>query len=430
MSKDRATRSGAGEAVGAAPGKEMRGETSGEKPGETIEKERGETPGETLEGEKPELICGRAVRSDEWNMGGVDLEELDTPVLVVDLDVLERNIERMKEFLSGGTVGIRPHAKTHKTPAIARLQLEAGAVGITCAKLGEAEALADHGIKDILIANQVVGKEKVRRLSKLARRSNVTVAVDCRANIEELNTAAVGSGVTIGAIVEMDVGNHRAGARSIQEAVALAEVLSWSSGLRYRGVMGYEGHAVFIPGLEARRKEAEKAYRTLLDLVSRLTSKGLPPEIVSTAGTGTFMFAGRTPGITDIQAGSYVFMDQRYRSVEGLPFEQSLFVLTTVMSCPEPGVYICDAGTKSMSSEFGLVSTLPGSGLKVKGMSEEHVTLVSTGEEGGGAPTLGSKVLLVPSHCCTTVNLHDFIYGFRKGKLEVRWAIAGRGKSR
>ncbi len=405
-------------------------ETLGETPGEMFGEARRETLVETLKGEKPELTFGRTVHRDEWNMGGIDLEELDTPALVVDLDVLQRNIEKMREFLSGGTVGIRPHAKTHKTPAIARLQMEAGAVGITCAKLGEAEALADHGIKDILIANQVVGPEKVRRLAALAGRCNVTVAVDCRANIEELERSAVGAGVMIGAIVEMDVGNHRAGARSIEEAVALAEVLSWSSGLRYRGVMGYEGHAVFIPGLEDRRKEAEKSYRILLDLVSRLMSKGLPPEIVSTAGTGTFMFAGRTPGITDIQAGSYVFMDQRYRSVEGLPFEQSLFVLSTVMSCPEPGVYVCDAGTKSMSSEFGLVGTMPGSGLKVKGMSEEHVTLVSSGEGGGRGPALGSKVLLVPSHCCTTVNLHDFIYGFRKGKVEVRWAIAGRGKSR
>ncbi|HHY34303.1 MAG TPA: DSD1 family PLP-dependent enzyme [Firmicutes bacterium] len=386
--------------------------------------------GQTLRNETPDLTCKPGASCDEWKMGGIDLEELDTPALVVDLDVLERNIEKMREFLSGGTAGIRPHAKTHKTPAIARLQMEAGAVGITCAKLGEAEALVDHGIKDILIANEVVGREKVRRLSELARRASVTVAVDCRANIEELDRSAVKAGVTIGAIVEIDVGNHRAGARSVEEAVALAEVLSWCAGLRYRGVMGYEGHAVFIRGLEDRRKEAEKAYRILLDLVSRLASRGLPPEIVSTAGTGTFMFAGRTPGITDIQAGSYIFMDQRYRCVEGLPFEQSLFVLSTVMSCPEPGVYICDAGTKSMSSEFGLVATLPGYGLQVRGMSEEHVTLVSSGEGGGADLALGSKVLLVPSHCCTTVNLHDFIYGFRKGKVEVCWSIAGRGRSR
>jgi D-serine deaminase-like pyridoxal phosphate-dependent protein len=372
----------------------------------------------------------READCDGEEVAGLELEELDTPALVVDLDVLEKNILTMKEFLLGGNAGIRPHAKTHKTPAIAKIQLEAGAVGITCAKLGEAEALAEDGINDILIANEVVGKEKVRRLSELARHCRVTVAVDCRANIEELNRAAVEAGVTIGAIVEMDVGNHRAGARSIQEAVSLAEALSWSAGLRYRGVMGYEGHAVFIPSLEERRREAEKAYRILLDLVSRLISKGLAPEIVSTGGTGTFMFAGRTPGITDIQAGSYIFMDQRYRTVEGLPFEQSLFVLSTVMSCPEPGVYIVDAGTKSMSSEFGLVSALPGSGLRVKGMSEEHVTLVSRDEGASGALNVGSKVLLVPSHCCTTVNLHDFIYGFRGRNVKMRWRVAGRGRSR
>lgn len=360
---------------------------------------------------------------------GGDLEGLDTPALVVDLDVLELNMEKMKRFLAGGTAGLRPHAKTHKTPAIAKLQVEAGAVGITCAKLGEAEALCDGGIRSILIANQVVGKEKIRRLVDLARRCDVTVAVDNLDNVRELEAAAVSAGVTVGAIVEVDVGNHRAGARSAEEAVGLAETLAWSSGLRYRGVMGYEGHAVFVKDLRERQEAAGKAYRILLDLVSKLWDRGLTPEIVSTGGTGTFMFAGRTPGITDIQAGSYIFMDRRYAGVEGMPFEQSLFVLTTVMSRPEPGVYVCDAGTKSMSSEFGPVSTLPGSGLTVRGMSEEHVTLVSDGEHVRG-PALGSKLLLVPSHCCTTVNLHDFIYGFRKGKVEVRWEVSARGKSR
>lgn len=378
---------------------------------------------------------------------GRPVSEIETPALVVDLGIMESNMDKMMQFLkdSGAGVGIRPHAKTHKIPEIAKMQLERGALDICCAKLGEAEAMVEGGVTNIFIANQTIGEKKLRRLVALSKKCDLKVAVDTKENLLDISRISAAQGGRVGIVVEVDSGNHRCGVRTHAGAIELAKLASTLPGVYYAGLMGYEGHAVFMPSLEERQAVAEKAYDVLLgyrDAVKEAT--GLDSGIVSAAGSGTYMFGGKRKGLTDIEAGSYIFMDARYGGTAGVDFRNSLAVLATIISHPEPDLYICDAGIKSMTEEFGLVATLPSYGLKVVHMSEEHVSLRSTTEPvalpglvdldakyGKTAPKplkVGDKILLIPSHCCTTVNLHDVMYAIRDGKVEDVWRVTGRGK--
>jgi len=373
--------------------------------------------------------------------------EIETPALMVDLDIMESNMYKMMAFLKecGAGVGIRPHAKTHKTPQIANMQMAKGALGICAAKLGEAEALAEGGVADILIANQTVGANKIKRLAALSKKTNLKVAVDSKQNLLDIARESAAIGGNVGIVVEVDVGNKRGGVRTHEEAIELAKLAASTPGVWYAGVMGYEGFAVFIPDFEERRAVADRAYDILFGYRDAIKEKaGLDSGIVSAAGSGTYMFAGKRKGLTDIQAGSYIFMDVRYGTTAGVDFLNSLAVVATIASHPEPEVYITDAGQKSMTQEFGMVSTLPSYGLKVHSMSEEHVTLRPTDDpqrlpgiglldEKYAKPAkkpleVGDKILLVPSHCCTTVNLHDILYAVRNGVVEDVWRVTGRGR--
>jgi len=373
--------------------------------------------------------------------------EIETPALMVDLDIMEANMDKMMAFLkeSGAGVGIRPHAKTHKTPQIANIQIAKGALGICCAKLGEAEAMAEGGVPDILIANQTVGANKLKRLAALSKKTNLKAAVDSKQNLLDIARESAAIGGNVGIVIEVDVGNKRGGVRVHEDAIELAKLASSTPGVWYAGIMGYEGFVVFMPDLEERRAAAEKAYDILLSYRDAIKEKaGLDSGIVSAAGSGTYMFGGKRKGLTDIEAGSYIFMDTRYGGTAGVDFMNSLAVIATIGSHPEPDIYITDAGLKSMTKEFGMVSTLPSYGLVVHHMSEEHVTLKPT-ETPDRLPGIGSldekfaktakkplevgdKILLIPSHCCTTVNLHDVLYVVRNGVVEDVWPIAGRGK--
>ncbi|HHY11679.1 MAG TPA: DSD1 family PLP-dependent enzyme [Firmicutes bacterium] len=377
---------------------------------------------------------------------GQPISELETPALMVDLDIMEANMEKMMAFLkkSGAGVGIRPHAKTHKTPQIALAQMAKGALGICCAKVGEAEAMAEGGLPDILIANQVVGHRKIKRLAALSKKTNLKVAVDTKENLQDISRESAKQGGKVGIVIEVEVGNKRGGVRTVEEAVEIAKLASTLPGVWYAGVMGYEGFAVFMPDFEARKAAANGAYDILLSFRDAIEEKaGLDSEIVSAAGTGTFQFAGRRQGLTDIEAGSFIFMDVRYGDTAGVGFRHSLAVVATITSHPEPDLYICDAGLKSMSREFGIISTLPSYGVKVSNMSEEHVSLRPSDNphqlpgfkelnDKYAKPAkplgIGDKVLLIPSHCCTTVNLHDIIYAVRNGKIEDVWKVTGRGR--
>jgi D-serine deaminase-like pyridoxal phosphate-dependent protein len=351
--------------------------------------------------------------------------EIDTPALLLDKPKLERNIGRMAEFVAGGPAKLRPHAKTHKCVEIAQLQLDAGAVGITCAKVGEAEALADGGIPDILIANEIVGPLKIARLVELARRCTVTVAVDDPENVRHLSEAAVAAGVTLGCYVEVNVGMDRCGVEPGEPAVQLARLVDEAPGLTFDGLQAYEGHLQNVVPLAEREARAKLDMRKALFASQRIEADGLKVSQISGCGTGTHTITGRLPWMTELQCGSYATMDAQYAAVGGATYENALTVLVTVISRPAPDKAIIDAGLKAITPEFGAPTVLL-RGATWLDFSEEHgeVTLAGPAQE----LRVGDKIELVPRHGCTTVNLYDRYQVIEDGALAGTWKVAARGR--
>ncbi len=356
-------------------------------------------------------------------MDNISKYDIDTPALLIDIDKMERNIRAMADFFDGRPAGLRPHTKTHKCPVLAHKQLRAGARGVTCAKLGEAEVMAQAGISDILIANQIVGRQKIARLANLARHCDIMVAVETPDNAAELSSAAKAVGATIRVLIEVDVGMHRCGVRSPEAAVSLARALVKNPGLKFEGIMGYEGHVVMMPDFEDREKACLDSMQTLMGAKEAIEKDGIVVGIVSAGGTGTYNIAGAYPGVTEIQGGSYIVMDSKYRSVLQ-DFECALTLLTTVTSRPDKETAIIDAGMKTMTFEFGVPELLNRPGAEISFLSEEHGHLFLQDAD----PAVGEKLELIPSHCCTTINLHDRYYACRGDRLEAVWPIAARGK--
>lgn len=356
---------------------------------------------------------------------GLSLETVPTPALVLDMAVAEENMRVMQLYMDNAGTNLRPHTKTHKCPTLAHLQLKAGAKGICCATLEEAEAMAYAGVSDILIANEMVGLEKTRRVAALARHTDITVAVDDERNIEELSAAASFFSIAIGVLIDIDVGMGRCGVRLIERAVKLASKVCLSEGLRLRGVMGYEGHAVFIRDRLERERVGREANAHLVRAANAIKEAGMPVDVVSAGGTGTYDIAGAYPGVTEVQAGSYVFMDLTYRELD-LPFKQALSVLTTVISNPESGIFIMDVGMKSISVERRMPEVSEHSSMEIVKLSEEHAKGVTK----DNLPTVGvgDRLRLIPSHCCTTVNLYSEIYTVRDNIVEAVWPIVAKGK--
>jgi D-serine deaminase-like pyridoxal phosphate-dependent protein len=358
---------------------------------------------------------------------GTPIEELDTPALLLDLDALERNIARMAAFFAGKPATVRPHAKTHKCPQIALLQVEAGAIGITCAKVSEAEVMAAAGVSDILIANQVTGATKIERLTDLAGKCDLMVAVDDPANVQQLAGACATKGVRLRVLVEVDVGMGRCGTKPGRPALSLARQVAAASALQFEGLMGYEGHLVLVDDPTDRAKRVHEAFEPLAETLALLERNGLSAQIVSGAGTGTYDITGALPFVTEVQAGSYVFMDSTYGKIRA-EFEPSLSLLSTIVSRPVPERIVTDAGIKSLTREFGWPVPLDGVRLAMRYLSEEHGVLdLAPDGQFDGQP--GDKIRFQPSHCCTTVNLHDWFYVVRDGKVVDIWAVAARGCS-
>ena len=356
---------------------------------------------------------------------GLNKWEIDTPALVLDLDTLERNLAKMATFLQDKPARVRPHSKTHKCPTIAWKQLEAGAIGITCAKLGEAEVMARAGIRDILIANQIIGPTKIRRLVNLAAYSEIMVAVEDAENARQLSEAATAAGVRLRTIIEVEVGMGRCGVEPGEDALPLAREMATLPGLRFEGIMGYEGHTVMIPNMDKRRAAAEEAMARLIETKVALDQDGLPAGIVSAGGSGTYNITGVYPGVTEIQAGSYATMDARYKGV--IPeFENALTVVAQVISARGDRAVI-DAGLKTMTPEFGVPELHQPAGWALGGQSEEHSSLKRSD---GAALRPGDRVEVIPSHGCTTINLHDAYYVTSNERVVAIWPVAGRGQVR
>ncbi|TDR94561.1 DSD1 family PLP-dependent enzyme [Enterovirga rhinocerotis] len=363
---------------------------------------------------------------------GQSEEEIDTPALVVDLDAFEANLDRMAEFSSASGVALRPHAKTHKSPVIAHWQMRRGAVGQCVQKVGEAEALAWGGVPDILVSNEVVGDAKLARLLALSGIAKVAVCVDDGAQVEAAERAADAAGRRLSVLVEIDVGAGRCGVQPGPPAVELAQRIAGSPHLIFGGLQAYHGRAQHLRREEERERVIAEAAAHARRTVEQLRQVGLDCPIVGGGGTGTFPFEMASGVYTEIQAGSYCFMDSDYalnldRSGAAVStFRQALFVLTTVMSRAAPGLAICDAGHKAYGVDSGLPQVWRRPDLRLTGASDEHGNIAFTPET--TAPKLGEKLRLVPSHCDPTVDRYDWYVGVRRGRVECLWPVAARGR--
>ena len=356
-------------------------------------------------------------------MMAATLAEIPTPALIVDISALDRNIARMAAFFAAGPCKLRPHVKAHKTPAIARRQLAAGScTGLTCATVREAEAVAEF-CGDLLIANEIVTADKCGRAAALAASRRVTVAVDSEEGLQALAAAARVAGTIVGVLVDVNVGQMRCGVLPGEPAVALASRAARISGLELRGVMGYEGHVQPVRDRAERSAQAQGAMAALVDTAAQLRAAGLPCEIVSAGGTGTFDISGRVAGVTEIQAGSYALMDTDYGDV-GVPFDQAFFVLGTIVSRPAADRCVADAGHKSATKDHGLPRVHGIEGATVSSLNDEHATIAVPPACAIG---IGDRVRLVPSHTDPTMNLHDVIYAVEGERVIDVWPISARG---
>jgi D-serine deaminase-like pyridoxal phosphate-dependent protein len=357
---------------------------------------------------------------------GNNKSELETPALLIDLDLMNANIERMSAYFGGKHSTLRAHSKTHKSPYIAHKQISSGSRGVCVQKLGEAEVMVGSGVKDVLITNEVVDPRKLERLVALNNYADVKVAVDNLSVAKKISEIARIEGIKQGVLIEVDVRNRRCGRLPGRDTADFVKEIGNLSGIEFRGLMGYEGPFLDVTGFEARKSGASKLLGQLAETVEMVEKEGIHVEIVSAGSTGTYNIAGEYQGVTEVEAGSYVFMDSTYRKLDGLKFHCALTVLATVISRPIPERVIVDVGWKTIASELGPPEVKDVEGAKFYHQSEEH-GLISVGSE--NRLSVGDKVELIPSHCCTTVNLHDNFYVTRKEKVEAIWPIAARGRS-
>lgn len=349
--------------------------------------------------------------------------DLTTPALILDLDLLRKNIRTMAEW-TRSHAKVRPHTKIHKCVEIARLQVAAGAVGLTTATVWEALVMARAGLDNILIANEVMGEEKLLRLAEAARETHIIVAVDSLVGAEALSRAAVAAGARIGALLDIDVGLRRGGVRTQPEACALATALARLPSIVFRGVMGYEGHVVEEPDRALRARQAAEAMERLIACVELLERAGFEIEIVSAGGTNTYDMTGANPRVTELQAGSYVFMDTTYGPITPA-FKPALSVLGTVISRNERTA-ILDCGTKVLAMDLGPPALMKPCA-KIRAVHEEH-TLLDV--EDDSRLRVGEPVEMIVGYCGGTVNLNDVYYVVENDQVVDVWPILARGPGR
>ena len=352
---------------------------------------------------------------------------IDTPALVVDLDAFERNLERMANSALG--IRLRPHAKAHKCPAIAQMQMAAGAVGVCCQKTDEAAAFVAAGIPDVLITNEVVAPAKIARLADLARAATIGVLVDDAANVLALDAAAASAGVTLDVYIEVDVGAHRCGVAPGEAAVALAQQIAAAPALRFRGLHAYHGGAQHLRAPEARAAAIESAAALAAMTRDAIEGAGILCAIVTGAGTGTWRHERDSGVWNELQPGSYLFMDADYQrntlTPDEMRFEQSLFVIAGVMSVTGHEQAVVDAGLKAFAFDSGLPEVHHREGTTYAKASDEHGVLALAAD---AAPLArNDRVWLVPGHCDPTINLYDWIVGVRHDRVELLWSVAARG---
>jgi len=362
---------------------------------------------------------------------GDSVETLDTPSMIVDMTLMEENIARMMERFHGKNVRVRPHLKTVKSPDLAHKLLDAGAIGGCVAKVSEAEVMAAGGIEDLLITTEIVGKPKLARLVALAQQyPRIKVVVDSVIGASELNHVMREAQLHINVLIDLNVGQNRCGVMPGEEVLQLAQHLGQLSNVHLVGVQGYEGHLQHIHDAEERRQRCLQSMQLLTDTAAQLRAAGFTIEVVTTGGTGTAEICARCDGVTEVQPGSFIFMDTDYRNAIGPVYSNALTILSTVVSRPAFNRAVVDAGLKSLSIDSGMPEPRGLPGVTYRPGGDEHGILMwdSNTVPANLQPDLGDRIAFIPSHIDTTINLHDYYYACRDGKLEAIWPVAARGK--
>jgi D-serine deaminase-like pyridoxal phosphate-dependent protein len=354
----------------------------------------------------------------------MEIEDVPTPALVLNVDAAERNMHRMAEDCRAAGVALRPHAKTHKSPWLASRQVQLGAVGVCAAKVGEAEVLVQAGIDDVLITTDVV-PATMGRVLDLAGLANVTAVVDSAAMAQELGWRASERGLELSVLVDVNVGQDRTGVDAGPPTLAVATAVAESRGLRLAGLQAYEGHCQLVFDPWEQRRRAFESYERLLATRELLEEAGLRVPWVTTAGTGTYRLAIEHGVATEVQPGSYVVMDTQYARVEPPRFENALYVLSSVVSTNRMGRAVVDAGWKSLSCDAGPPAVKDQLETAYEFAGDEHGRIA-----GLGPVREGDRVWLVPSHCDTTINLHDrYVLVRDDGRVQGTLPVAARGRS-
>jgi D-serine deaminase-like pyridoxal phosphate-dependent protein len=365
---------------------------------------------------------------------GVSKWELDTPALCVDLDKLEQNLAAMKAKLASTGVATRPHAKTHKCPAIAKLQLAAGSIGVCTAKVSEAEALFAGGVEKLLMTTCNVTASKIRRAMTIRKANRSFIqAVDNPQNARDLSDAAKEAGIVADVVIDVAVGT-RTGVPAGEKALALAQLVDTLPSLKLRGLISYDGGAQHIKGFKTRLERSLKNYEPSVQTYDMMKHSGLNTEIFSGGGTGTYNIMTKVPGFTDLQVGSYIFMDAQYLEIGGetndelfTDFTPSLTVMTTVLNTYFPGRLTTDAGAKALTLNKPDAIVIGEKGFSYNAGSDEFGAIRY--ETANKTYKVGDKLELIVPHCDPAVNEYDQIYGTRKDLVEVVWPIAARGHS-
>ncbi len=362
--------------------------------------------------------------------------ELDTPALCVDLDALESNIQTMQSTTAANGIASRPHAKTHKCPVIAQRQLDTGSLGICTAKVSEAEVMFNHGIQPILMTTTNVTPTKIKRAMQLARENAQFIqATDSMANARLLSEAAESFGIVANVVVDVDPGGHRTGITPGEPALRLAQLIDQLPGLTLRGLLCYDGGSQHVQGFAARRDQTLGRLVAATETFDLFNSSGLTTEIFSGGGTGTYNIDHQTRGLTDVQVGSYVFMDAQYLDIGGErddaiydDFQTALTILTTVLNDQYEGRCTTDAGAKACTINRPWARVKGESGMSYSSGSDEFGTLRYE-EEASRTYRVGDKMELIVSHCDPVVNLYNQMYAIRGETVEAVWPIAARGMS-
>lgn len=365
---------------------------------------------------------------------GDDIADIDTPALIIDLDAFEANIARMAANVKGFGLRLRAHSKTHKCAEIARRQVAAGAIGVCCQKVGEAEVMVEGGVQDVYVTNEVWGAKKLARLAELAKTATISICVDDAQNVRDLGAAAREAGVTLNVYVEIDVGAGRCGVEPGEAGAELAAIVDAEDGLKFAGLQAYQGSAQHIRTINERGAAIGSACDQVKATLDALSARGLSAETVTGAGTGSFRFEATSGLYHELQCGSYIFMDADYAQNQGQDggafdeFKHSLYVLATVMSATKPGGVIIDAGHKALGNDQGMpwVADIPGASYSRP--SDDHGK-IDTSEAARDA-VLGEKIRLIPGHCDPTVNLYDWYVVVQEGRVVDLWEIGARGAIR